>query len=140
MLNLGLSLWFGLLENSRPPACYFQGNSWVLCYSIWIIGKSFKIFHTFNIKTPWNVRENSKKHSVDIIVGLYTLRRKCSSCNLIFPQLPQLKKRPSRKHSKASALPRLQKPFTRWPFFNFGNFGKIKLHLEYFSLEFAQLW
>ena len=50
------------------------------------------IFRKSNTKASRNVRENSKKHSVDVIVLAHTLRRKCSSCNLIYSKLPWLKK------------------------------------------------
>ena len=139
MLNLGLSLWFGLLENSRPPACYFQGNSWVLCYSIWIIGKSFKIFHTFNIKTPWNVRENSKKHSVDIIVGLTLCGESVPRVIWFFLSYLSWKKGHLVNIPKPRRCLGFKNLLLAGLFFNFGNFGKIKLHLEHFSLEFAQL-
>ena len=52
-----------------------------------------RIFHNSKRKTSRNVRENPKKHSVGIIVWLYTiLQRKYSSCNLIYSKLPWLKK------------------------------------------------
>ena len=45
-------------------------------------------------------------------------------------QITLVEKRPSRKHSEASALPWLQKTFTRCPFFNFGTLRKNQITLD----------
>ena len=64
----------------------------------------------------------------------HTLRRKFSSCNLIFPQGASVEKRPACKHSEGSAFGlAFKKLLLAVLFSTLAPWGKIKLHLTCFS-------
>ena len=131
----------GLLENSRPTACYFQWNSWKLWGSVLGVFRiiSFHtILPTYIQSGPALYRmgywmftkkpEQMKKAFCFNFCACHVLRTNLSTSDLRFVQVTSVEKREPRGTFLSLGLrPRLQKTFPRFPFFYFGNLDKPQI-------------